>query len=55
MEYCFKLEKEIKKCRDCPFLSYDPYGAEGCELLNEYLNNNIDTTVANNCPLEKSI
>lgn len=53
MWYMFKSKIEIKCCDDCPLCSSDPYGAEGCELLNDYLNFDTSKKIANNCPLEK--
>lgn len=51
MKYSFEIE-EIKRCADCPFYELDQFGADGCRLLNDYLNIDVWNKIDLRCTLK---
>ena len=52
-KYVFESKQEIIICRACPMSSTDPEGAEGCQLLNDYITVNGFKAKDPRCPLTK--
>lgn len=53
MKYSFDLENEIKRCVDCPFCTTDDYKADGCNLMNDYLDIDTSKKIDDRCLLIK--
>ena len=53
MRYCFECQ-EIEVCWKCPMHSVDNYGADGCGLLNDYLDVDIYHEKDERCPLKSA-
>ncbi len=51
MKYTFEADHEIRICLDCPLLDEDKFGAWGCRLINDYLENDISKSISNKCKL----
>lgn len=53
IKYTFEWENEITNCKACPMTSTDTEGAEGCQLLNDYISVNGFKAIDPKCPLKK--
>lgn len=53
VKYVFESKQEITICRACPMTPTDPEGAEGCQLLNDYITVNGFKFIDPRCPLTK--